>query len=231
MCYHSSSLTLKPFRDDLSSCNALQLPSSQLVSAFASSLWPFDGYLGNPKFSKRLFKANSLHTINSSCRPQKTPFLINKGHWISSLLQTIQTHYRSPLKAEVKPVLFGENRGGWRKGKKVTRYELNNWWKSICVLETPTTCCYKMKRDRAGPLVTATPGLTNHIRRKIPTVSTALSSCRSHMLAGNSLHASRLHFSLNRCQNALQKYDMTLSSFYRQENWKAVMGSYFLRMR
>lgn len=65
------SLLLKLLRDGLSSCSDPQLPSSQLLTASASSLWPFDGYLGNPKFSQSLFKANSIHMINSSCRPQK----------------------------------------------------------------------------------------------------------------------------------------------------------------
>lgn len=62
------SLLLSLLSEGLSSCSALQL-----LPASASSLWPFGGYLGNPPFGKRLLKANGLHMINSSCRPQKTP--------------------------------------------------------------------------------------------------------------------------------------------------------------
>lgn len=62
------SLLLNQLWVGLSSCSALQL-----LPASASSLWPFESYLGNPTFGKRLFKANSLHMINSSCRISKKP--------------------------------------------------------------------------------------------------------------------------------------------------------------
>lgn len=103
-------------------CSALQLPSFQLLTASASSLWPFDGYLGNPKSSKRLFKANSLHMINSSCRPQKNPpswltKVTESQKFIANNSNTLQVSSKKKKEVKANPILSGENRCSWRKAR------------------------------------------------------------------------------------------------------------------
>lgn len=84
------------------------------------------------------------------------------------------------------------------------------------MLAPPATCPSKMERDRAGPLATATP---SHREKNIYPNSERCPELLLELVGSRIFSAwFEVALFLRRCQNTLQRYDMTLSSFYRQGN-------------